>query len=334
MTTGALFDCVGHTPLIHLARLSRALGRDVYGKAEHLNPGGSVKDRAARGMILDAEQRGLLAPGGTIVEGTAGNTGIGLAVLGQSRGYRVVIVMPDNQAPEKFEFLAALGAEVIAVKATKFADPAHFYHTAQRVAAERGAFWANQFENPANAEAHYTSTGPELWADLGGRIDALAMSSGTGGSIAGSSRYLKAQDPKVRVVLLDPLGSGLSRWFHTGKLECVGSSITEGIGIMRITANLAQAKLDDALEVTDRQAVAMAHWLAAHEGLVVGTSAALNVFGAAKVAQSLPAGARVATLICDGGQRYQSRLFNRTWLAEKGLEPPLGQSLEAVLAEV
>jgi cysteine synthase A len=332
MTTGALIDCVGHTPLIHLARLSRAIGRDVFGKAEHLNPGGSVKDRAARAMILDAEQRGVLAPGGTIVEGTAGNTGIGLALLGRTRDYHVVIVMPDNQAPEKFELLEALGAEVVKVKPTKFADPAHFYHTAQRLAEARGGFWANQFENPANADAHFTTTGPELWADLDGRVDAIALASGTGGSIGGISRFLKAQDPRVRVVLLDPLGSGLSRWFRTGKMEAVGSSITEGIGIMRVTANFAQAQLDDALEVTDTQLVAMAHWLAANEGLVVGTSAALNVFGAAKVALGLPAGARVATLVCDGGQRYQSRLFNAAWLAERGLLPPAGQSLEAVLA--
>lgn len=187
MTTGTLLDCVGHTPLIHLARLSRAIGRDVFGKAEHLNPGGSIKDRAARGMILDAERRGVLAPGGTIVEGTAGNTGIGLALLGRTRDYHVVIVMPDNQAPEKFELLEALGAEVVKVKPTKFADPAHFYHTAQRLAEARGGFWANQFENPANAEAHFTTTGPELWADLDGRVDAIAFASGTGGSIGGEA---------------------------------------------------------------------------------------------------------------------------------------------------
>lgn len=329
----SLIEAVGNTPLLELTALSKHLGRRIYGKAEHLNPGGSVKDRAAKSMILDAEARGVLRPGGTIVEGTAGNTGIGLALLGLTRGYRTIIVMPDNQAPEKFELLASLGAEVRAVKPTKFADQAHFYHTARRIAEEMpGAFWANQFENTANAQAHYETTGPELWEALDGDLNALVLSSGTGGSIGGISKYLKDKSSNIRVVLADPNGSGLSRYVKTGEMKSEGSSITEGIGIMRVTANFAMAKIDDAIEVNDRRTVAMAHWLASNEGLVVGTSAALNVWAAAHVASTLAEGARVVTLLCDGGQRYQSRLFNAKWLAEKGLEPPRGQSLEAVLA--
>ncbi len=327
-----VFGAVGNTPLIKLSALSSTLGREIFAKAEHLNPAGSIKDRAAKWMILDAERRGALKPGGIIVEGTAGNTGIGLALLALARGYRALIVMPDNQAPEKYDLLRALRAEVRAVPATKFADSAHFYHTAKRLAEEiPGAFWANQFENPANAQAHYESTGPEIFAALEGQIDALVLSSGTGGTIGGVSRYLKERRPEVRVVLADPMGSGLYSYVKTGKIESQGSSVTEGIGIMRLTENYRQAKIDDALQVPDSKMVEMVHWLLVNEGLFVGSSAGLNVWAAAIVAQSLPSGARVATFICDGGQRYQSRLFDERWLAEKGLTPK-DTALDAILA--
>jgi cysteine synthase A len=331
MRFDSLFDAVGHTPLIKLATLSKALGREIYGKAEHLNPGGSVKDRAAKWMILDAEQKGLLKKGGTIVEGTAGNTGIGLAMLALARGYKALIVMPDNQAPEKYSYLRALHADLRTVPATKFADPAHFYHTAKRVAEETpGGWWANQFENTSNAEAHYRTTGPEIWAAMEQKLDAFVLSSGTGGTIGGVSRFLKEQHPGLRVVLCDPPGSGLYNHVKSGEMKSEGASITEGIGIMRVTANFAQAKIDDALHVPDRATVEMAHWLVRHEGLFVGSSAALNIWAAAKVAQSLPSGARVVTLICDGGQRYQSRLFDEAWLAEKALTPK-ATDLDAIL---
>ncbi len=320
--SAGVFGAVGNTPLIRLERLSRYVGRDLFVKAEQLNPGGSIKDRAARWMIEAAERDGRLAAGGTIVEGTAGNTGIGLALLALARGYRCLIVMPDNQAPEKYDTLRALRAELHLVKPTKFSDPAHFYHTAKRLAAERsGACWMDQFENPANSQAHYAATGPEIWTQLGGRIDALVASSGTGGTIGGTSRFLKEKDAQVRVVLADPGGSGLFAYVKHGELKSQGSSITEGIGIMRITANFGQAQIDDALFVPDAKAVEMAEWLLQYEGLHVGSSAALNVWAAAQVAATLPQAARVVTFVCDSGQRYQSRLFNPAWLAEKNLTP-------------
>ncbi|MBK9071730.1 MAG: cysteine synthase A [Myxococcales bacterium] len=321
-----VWGAVGDTPLLHLVKLSKALGRDIFGKAEHMNPGGSVKDRAALGMIEAAEQSGALPPGGTIVEGTAGNTGIGLTLLGRARGYKVVIVMPDNQAAEKYELLRLLGAELITVPPTAFANEGHFYHTAKRVAAERpGAFWANQFENLANSDVHYRTTGPEIWRQVGGKLDAFVTSSGTGGTIGGVSAYLKEQAPTVRVTLADPGGSGLCSYVQTGVIKSSGESITEGIGIMRITANYARARIDDAMSVHDQQLIKMAYWLIEHESLCVGTSGALNVWAAATVALQLPPGARVVTILCDVGERYRSRQWNREWLASKGLvgEPGL-----------
>jgi cysteine synthase A len=281
-------------------------------------------------MILEAERSGKLKPGGTIVEGTAGNTGIGLAMIGLARGYKTLIVMPNNQAEEKYSYLRALRAELVTVPPTKFADQAHFYHTARRLAEERGLFWADQFENEANALAHYSSTGPEIWRDMNGHIDALVLASGTGGTIGGTSKFLKEQDPKIRVVLADPAGSGLYNFVKHGEWKSEGSSITEGIGIMRLTKNFAQAKIDDAVQVSDLKMVEMAHWLLAHEGLFAGTSAALNVYAAAKVALTLPKGARVVTFVCDGGQRYQSRLFEQKYLDEKGLTPK-ATSLDGIL---
>lgn len=322
---------VGNTPLIRLQRLSDTLGREILCKAENLNPGGSVKDRAARFMIQAAEKAGALKPGGTIVEGTAGNTGIGLAMLALASGYRALIVMPDNQSPEKYAALSALRAEVRTVKATKFADPNHFYHTAKRLGEELpNAVWTDQFENPANAQAHYETTGPEIWEQTGGNLDALVMSSGTGGTIGGTSKLIKEKKPSVRVVLADPPGSGLYSYIKHGEIKTEGNSITEGIGIMRLTHNFSQAKVDDAVRVVDRSVVQMAHWLLRNEGYFVGSSSALNVWAAARVAADLARGARVVTFVCDGGQRYQSRLFNDDWLSEKNLNPG-DDSLDQIL---
>jgi cysteine synthase len=323
---------VGNTPLIRLNRLSNALNREILCKAEHLNPGGSVKDRAAKFMIEAAEKTGALKPGGTIVEGTAGNTGIGLSMLALARGYRAIIVMPDNQSPEKYTALRALRAEVRTVKATKFADPNHFYHTAKRVAEElEGAVWTDQFENPANAQAHYETTGPEIWRQTAGQLDAFVMSSGTGGTLGGTSSYLKERKPEVRVVLADPPGSGLYSFVKTGEMRTEGDSITEGIGIMRITHNFSRARVDEAIRVYDKNVVEMAHWLLENEGLFVGSSSSLNIWAATRVARDLPRGARVVTLACDGGQRYQSRLFDGSWLSEKKLTPQ-ARELDSVLA--
>ncbi|MBV8750316.1 MAG: cysteine synthase A, partial [Candidatus Eremiobacteraeota bacterium] len=274
---------IGDTPLIALPKLSAVLGRTILGKAEYLNPGGSVKDRAARGIIEDFERRGLLAPGGTVVEGTAGNTGIGLALVGNARGYRTVIVMPDDQAPEKYALLRAYGAELHVVESAPFTnEEKNYYHVARRIAESiPGAVWANQFENTANRDAHERTTGPEIIAQCGGALDAFVAAAGTGGTLAGVGRALKAHDPRIRVVLADPYGSALFSYVKTGELATEGDSNAEGIGIKRITANFAGAPVDDALRVDDRAMVAMAHWLLREEGLFVGGSAALNVVAAA-----------------------------------------------------
>jgi cysteine synthase len=313
---------VGRTPLIALPKLSAAIGRTIAGKAEHLNPGGSVKDRAALGIITDFEARGLLGPGGVVIEGTAGNTGIGLALVGNARGYRTIIVMPDDQAPEKYALLRTYGAELHVVPAVPFADPENYYHTARRLAeATPGAVWANQFENTANRDAHERTTGPEIIAQTGGVLDAFVAAAGTGGTIAGCGRALKAHDPAVQVVLADPYGSALYSYVKTGTLAVEGDSNAEGIGIKRIVANFAGAPVDDAVRVDDRTMVEMAHWLLREEGLFLGGSAALNVVAAARYARTLPAGSRVVTILCDGGDRYRSRLYDAGWLAENDLVP-------------
>lgn len=315
-----LWDAVGQTPLFLLGSLSRATGNEILGKGEMLNPGGSVKDRTAKGMIAAAEESGQLAPGGTIVEGTAGNTGIGLTLLGRERGYRVVVVMPDNQAAEKYALLEAMGAEVRRVPAVPFANPGHFFHTAKRLGEEHGWFWANQFENPANGEIHYRTTGPEIWEQCAGKVDVVVSAAGTGGTISGVSRYLKEQNPKLEVVLVDPMGSGLYSHIKEGVLKSTGSSITEGIGIMRITENFRRAKVDSAMRVTDQQMLEMLYHLARNDGLVVGTSAALNVRGAYEVAKKYRgSGKRIVTFLCDHGSRYTSKVFNPEFLASKGL---------------
>jgi cysteine synthase A len=325
IATDGFAGSIGNTPLIRLPKLSAAIGREIFGKAEFLNPGGSVKDRAALGIIEDFERRGLLQPGGTVVEGTAGNTGIGLTLVGNARGYRSVIVMPDDQAPEKYAALRTYGAELHVVEAVPFANDANYYHTARRMAeAIPGAVWANQFENTANRAAHERTTGPEIIAQTGGRIDAFVAAAGTGGTIAGTGRALKAHDASIRVVLCDPYGSALYNYIKHGELTAEGDSNAEGIGIKRIVANFAGAPVDDAIRVDDHAMVAMAHWLVREEGLFIGGSAALNVAGAARYARSLPAGSRVVTILCDGGDRYRSRLYNPEWLAENDVAPATG----------
>jgi cysteine synthase len=317
-----LWDAVGNTPLLHIGSLSRATGCELLGKAEFMNPGGSIKDRAAKGMIARAEEEGRLRPGGTIVEGTAGNTGIGLALLGRERGYRVVVTLPDNQSREKIEFLRAMGADVRLVKPVPFSDQGHFFHAARRLAEEHGWCWANQFENTANGDYHYQTTGPELWEQCEGRIDYVVISVGSGGSISGISRFLKEQDPRIRVVLADPHGSGLYCQIREGKVEGSGSSITEGIGIMRLTANFLAAKVDEAMRVSDQEMIEMLYHLAAQDALVVGTSAALNVRAAWELARRHQGeGKRIVTLLCDHGSRYASKVFDEAFLASKGLAP-------------
>ena len=313
---------VGATPLIRIASLSDATGCTILGKAEHLNPGGSVKDRAARQIVLAAEAAGRLGGAGPreIVEGTAGNTGIGLALVARARGYACHIVMPDNQSPEKIELLRALGAVLHLVPALPFANPGNYYHVARRLAEERGAFWADQFENPANADAHYRTTGPELLADAPG-LDGFVACAGTGGTIGGTSRYLAEARPAAQSWLIDCEGSSLYNHVNHGTLDATGSSILEGIGIRRITANFARAKLAGAFAGTDREAVEMVHWLLAKDGLFVGGSAALGCVGAVKLARKLGPGATIATMLCDGASRYASRLFAPAWLEEKGLTP-------------
>jgi len=324
MTVLAIGFCgtVGRTPLIEIPSLSAATGCRILGKAEFLNPGGSVKDRAALFMVLAAEAAGKLAPGGTIVEGTAGNTGIGLALVAAARGYRCEIAMPENQSLEKIELLRALGANVRLTPAVPFSNPDNYYHVARRIAEELpNAFWADQFENPANAEAHYQTTGPELWQQTQGELDGVVMAAGTGGTIGGVTAYLKEQNPHLATYLIDPQGSGLYNYVTTGSLAAEGSSITEGIGIRRLTANFARARLDGAFQGSDWEVVAMAHYLLHREGLFVGSSAALNVVGAMRLARKLGPGKTIATILCDGGSRYQSRLFSASWLAEKSLQP-------------
>jgi cysteine synthase A len=311
---------IGNTPLIRLARLSAETGCEILGKAEFLNPGGSVKDRAARYIISDAERRGSLQPGGTVVEGTAGNTGIGLAHICAARGYRCVIVIPDSQSPEKLELLRTLGAEVRPVPPKPYKDPDNYQKIAGRLAADTpNAIWANQFDNVVNRQAHFETTGPEIWRDTGGRIDAFTCATATGGTLAGVARYLKAQKPGVRIVLADPQGSALYDWVKTGALHAEGSSITEGIGTSRITANLEGTPIDDALRIDDQSCVAMVYRLLREEGLFLGASSGLNVAAAVEVARQLGPGHTVVTVLCDRGNLYFQRLFNPAWLAEKGL---------------
>jgi cysteine synthase len=330
MVVTGFSGAVGNTPLIELRELSRQLGRRVLGKAEFLNPGGSVKDRAARGIVDDAEARGVLRVGGTIVEGTAGNTGIALALVANERGFKSVIVVPDDQSREKIELLAAYGSDVRVVPAVPFTNPENYYHVARRIAEETpSAFWANQFENAANRRAHAATTGPEIWEQCGGRIDAFVAAAGTGGTIAGVAEALKTRRADVLTVLCDPMGSALYNYINIGELKPEGDSDLEGIGIKRLTANLEGAPVDRAIRATDAQAIAMAHWLLENEGLFVGGSSGLNVVGAATIARELPAGSTVVTILCDGGARYLSRMFNDAWMRENNFQQ--NQRLAAII---
>jgi cysteine synthase A len=312
---------VGNTPLLRLKRLSEETGCEILGKAEFMNPGGSVKDRAALAIVRRAEERGELIPGGTVVEGTAGNTGIGLAHVCNARGYRCVIVMPDNQSAEKYRLLEILGAEVHQVPVVPYSNPNQYQKVAQRLAAVLPhAVWSNQFDNTANRDAHFSGTGPEIWAQSGGRIDAFVAASGTGGTYAGVAAFLKSQRASVRCVLADPPGSSLYAFVRSGTLAATGkSSITEGIGIARITANLKDAPIDAALHVEDAETVRFVYRLLNEEGLLLGSTSGINVAAAVTLARELGPGHTIVTVLCDGGAKYQSRLFNRAWLEEKGL---------------
>ena len=327
-------ETVGHTPLIKLRRLSDETGCEILGKAEFMNPGGSVKDRAARAIVLDAERRGVLRAGGTVVEGTAGNTGIGFAHVCNARGYRCVIVMPDNQSPEKYALIEALGAEVRRVKAVPYSDPNHYQKVAGRLAQELpNAIWGNQFDNVANRTGHYETTGPEIWEQTQGRLDAFVTASGTGGTIAGVSTYLKERDARVRTVLADPPGSALYEYVRHGVIKATGSgSITEGIGIGRVTANMQGAPIDDAVHIEDVETVRYVYRLLREEGLFVGSTSGVNVAAAVHVARELGPGHRIVTVLCDTGAKYLSRLFNREWLAQKGVLEAAGFPAASVTA--
>jgi len=323
-----LTDQIGQTPLIRLNHLSDATGCEILGKAEFMNPGGSVKDRAALGIVRDAEKTGLLKPGGTIVEGTAGNTGIGLAVVGNSLGYPTVIVMPDNQSQDKVDTLRAYGADVRLVPACPFKDPGHFVHQSERIAAELNeanpgsALWANQFDNVANRNFHEATTGVEIWEQTNGEVDGFICSVGTGGSLAGIARALRSRNKKVTIGLSDPTGSALYNYFTTGELKAEGGSISEGIGTSRITKNFADTPVDAPYQIPDSESVPLVFELIRQEGLCCGASTGVNVAGAVRLAKELGPGHVIVTLLCDSGLRYRERLFNREFLAEKGLELP------------
>jgi cysteine synthase A len=319
---------IGHTPLIRLRRASDATGCEILGKAEFLNPGGSVKDRAALAIIEDAERSGRLRPGGTIVEGTAGNTGIGLALVGNARGYRTVIVMPETQSQEKKDFLRLIGADLRLVPAKPYRDPGNYQHVSKRLAEElaetepNGAVWANQFDNTANRDGHRRTTAEEIWAETGGTVDGFTCAAGTGGTIAGVSMGLKAHNPKIRTMIADPMGSALYSYFKTGELVSEGNSITEGIGTSRITANVEGAPIDGAYQIPDEEALPLVFDLVQHEGLVLGGSSGINVAGAIRMAKEMGPGHVIVTILCDGGARYQSKLFNPDFLREKNLPVP------------
>lgn len=320
------WGAVGNTPLIRLKRASDATGCEILGKAEFMNPGGSVKDRAALGILQDAVDRGLLVPGqpGLVVEGTAGNTGIGLALAANAHGWKSVIVVPETQSREKLDYLRMIGADLRLVAPKPFADPGNYVHVSRRLAEELGGVWANQFDNQANATAHERTTGPEIWAQTGGRIDAFTCSCGTGGTLAGTARALKAKNKDIRIVLADPEGSGLAAWVKTGTVKAsAGNSITEGIGqAARAPGNLQGAPIDDALIIPDAEALKHVYSLLIDEGISVGGSAGLNVAAAVRVAKDLGPGHTIVTVLCDGGARYQSKLFNPDFLREKGLPTP------------
>ena len=327
-----LLGSIGNTPLIHLKSLSEATGCRILVKAEHMNPGGSVKDRPAAMIITEYEKEGKLVPRDkrktndntvyTIVEGTGGNTGVGMSLIAAARGYKAIFTMPANVSQEKIDTARNFGAEVIVCPIVPFSDPQHYYHRAKEIAESTpGAVWGNQFEGLSNMKAHYLTTGPEVWYQSNKQVDGLVLAAGTGGTIAGMSRYLKEKNPKLAVYVIDPPGSSLAHYVETGKMESqAGSTITEGIGIGRLTANFASsAPIDGAFRGTDQEAVEMAYYLLRREGIFVGPSAALNVVGAVKLARKLGPGKTIVTVLCDNGDRYKSKMYQSTWLKEKGL---------------
>ena len=318
-------DLIGNTPLVLLKGPSEAAGCEVWGKCEFANPGASVKDRAALWIVRDAEAKGLLKPGGTIVEGTAGNTGIGLALVANALGYKTIIVMPETQSREKMDTLRALGAELVLVPAAPFSNPGHFVHTSRRLAEEtEGAIWANQFDNIANRKAHIESTAPEIWQQMEGRIDGFTCAAGTGGTIAGVGLGLKEFDESVTIALTDPHGAALYNYYAHGELKAEGSSVAEGIGQGRITANLDGAPIDTQFRISDAEGLEWVGRLLAEEGLCLGLSTGINIAGAVALGRQLQEqgkrDVRVATILCDTGFRYLSTLYNPEWLASKGLE--------------
>jgi cysteine synthase A len=317
-----LAGAIGHTPLIHLGYASRLTGCTILGKAEFMNPGGSVKDRAGLAIIEAAERDGTLRPGGTLVEGTAGNTGIGLTLVANARGYRSVIVMPETQSQEKIDFLRMIGADLRLVPAKPFRDPGNYVHVARRLAEELGAVYANQFDNLANRAGHRATTGAEIWDQTGGRVDAFTCACGTGGTLAGVSDALKAHNPNIRIVLADPHGSGLYGWVTSGDLSVQGSSITEGIGQSRVPGNLADTAIDGALRIADADALHHIFHLLRHEGISVGGSAGINIAAAVQLGREMGPGHTIVTILCDGGARYQSKLFNPGFLRSKDLPIP------------
>jgi cysteine synthase A len=317
---GNALDLIGNTPLVLLKGPSEAAGCEIWGKCEFANPGASVKDRAALWIVRDAEAKGTLEPGGCIVEGTAGNTGIGLALVANALGYKTIIVMPENQSKEKMDTLRALGAELVLVPPTKFSNPGHFVHTSRRLAEEtEGAVWANQFDNIANRKAHIESTAPEIWEQMEGRVDGFTCSVGTGGTLAGVGLGLKERDENVRIALTDPHGAALYNYYACGELSSEGTSVAEGIGQGRITANLEGAPIDTQFRISDEEGLYWVARLLKEEGLCLGLSSGINVAGAVALGKQLGQGKRVVTVLCDTGFRYLSSLYNREWLEEKGL---------------
>lgn len=318
-----VLDLIGNTPLVRLRAASDESGCEIYGKCEFMNPGGSVKDRAAAYIIADAEKRGALMPGGTIVEGTAGNTGIGLTVVANALGYKTIIVMPDTQSQEKQDTLRALGAQLVLVPAAAYSNPGHYVHTSRRIAEETpGAVWANQFDNIANRLAHIRTTAPEIWSQTDGKIDGFTCAVGTGGTLAGTGMGLKAFNPDIVVALTDPDGAALYNWFACGELSGSGNSVSEGIGQSRITANLEGFNVDAQFRVSDADAMPYLFDLHQKDGLCLGLSSAINVAGAVRLGQYLGAGKTIVTILCDSGLRYLSTLYNPQWLAAKNLPVP------------
>ena len=328
MIRSDFLDAVGNTPLIKLRKASELTGCNILGKAEFMNPGGSVKDRAAKAIVLDAEARGLLRPGGVIVEGTAGNTGIGLALVANSLGYRTVIVIPETQSQEKKDMLRLCGADLREVPAVPYRDENNYVKFSGRLAEElakteaNGVIWANQFDNVANRKGHYENTGPEIFEQTNGKVDAFICAVGTGGTLAGTGMALKERNPKIIISLADPLGAALHSFYTTGELSSWGGSITEGIGQGRITANLEDAPVDQSFQIPDEEALPICFDLLKEEGLCLGGSSGINVAGAIRLAQELGPGKTIVTILCDSGVRYQSKLFNPVFLREKGLPVP------------